>query len=74
MITKQDIIRFVEEIKIESPICSVVIIAGNKGVYSDIKGRQSTLAAVLYLVAKENPDFKEILVKTGAFLVEEDDE
>ena len=74
MITKQDIIRFVEEIKIESPICSFVIIADNKRVYSDIEGRQSTLAAVLYMVAKENPDIKEILVKTGAFLKEEDDE
>lgn len=71
MINKQDIIRFVAGCKVEPMISALVIVTDDKRACPYIEGDQTTLAAALVLVARENPDFKEVLVAAAAYLNEE---
>lgn len=71
MINKQDIIRFVVGCKVEPMISALVIVTDDKRACPYIEGNQTTLAAALVLVARENPDFKEVLITAAAYLDEE---
>lgn len=71
MINKQDIIRFVVGTKVETLKSAVVIVTDDKRACPYIEGDQTTLAAALVLVARENPDFKAVLVTATAYLGEE---
>lgn len=71
MINKQDITRFVAGCKIEAVISALVIVTDDKRACPYIEGNNTTLAAALVLVARENPDFKEVLVTAVAYLGEE---
>lgn len=71
MINKQDIIRFVAGCKLETVISALVIVTDDKRVCPYIEGNNTTLAAALVMVARENPDFKEVLVAAVAYLGEE---
>ena len=71
MINKQDIIRFVVGCKLEPMVSALVIVMDDKRVYPYVEGNNTTLAAALVLVARKNPDFKEVLVAAVANLGEE---
>lgn len=71
MINKQDIIRFVVGCKLKSVISALVIVTDDKRACPYIEGNNATLAAALVLVARENPDFKEVLIAAVAYLDEE---
>ena len=71
MINKQDIIRFVAGCKLETVISALVIVTDDKRACPYIEGNNTTLAAALVLVARKNPDFKEVLVAAVANLGEE---
>lgn len=71
MINKQDIIRFVAGCKLETVISALVIVTDDKRAFPYIEGNNTTLAAALVLVARKNPDFKEVLVAAVANLGEE---
>lgn len=71
MINKQDIIRFVAGCKLESVISALVIVTDDKRACPYIEGNQTTLAAALVLVARENPDFKKVLITAAAYLDKE---
>lgn len=71
MINKQDIIRFVVGCKLESMVSALVIVTDDKRACPYIEGNNTTLAAALVLVARENPDFKEVLIVAAAYLDEE---
>lgn len=67
MINKQDLIHFVDECKIESKISALVIVSDDKRVCHLIEGDETTFAAVLFSLARENPDFKKVLITAAAF-------
>jgi hypothetical protein len=71
MINKQDIIRFVVGCKLEPMVSALVIVTDDKRVSTYVEGNNTTLAAALVLVARKNPDFKEVLVAAVANLGEE---
>lgn len=71
MINKQDIIRFVVGCKLEPMVSALVIVTDDKRVFPYVEGNNTTLAAALILVARKNPDFKEVLVAAVANLGEE---
>ena len=71
MINKQDIIRFVVGCKLEPMVSALVIVTDDKRVCPYVEGNNTTLAAALVLVARKNPDFKEVLVAAVANLGEE---
>ncbi len=68
MINKQDIIRFVVGTKVETLKSAMVIVTDDKRACPYIEGDQTTRAAAMGLVARENPDFKACWVTAASYL------
>ena len=71
MINKQDIIKFVVASKVDALKSAMVIMADDKRAFPYIEGEKITLTAALILVARKNPEFKEVLVAAVEHLGEE---
>ena len=65
---KQEIIRFVIDCKTDGLKSALVILSDDKRACPFIEGDNSTLAASLVMVAKNNPDFEAVLAAAVAYL------
>lgn len=67
MINKQDVIRFIEDAKLETQESAVVIMANKDGVSYYIEGKGIKISAAMILVAKKDQNFMNCLTAAAAY-------
>ena len=71
MISKQILSRFVVNAKVDALESAIVLMTDDKKFSFYMEGKRTQLAAVLAYVAREQPEFKEVLVAAVASLGED---
>lgn len=71
MISKQILSRFVVNAKVDDLESAIVLMTDDKKFSFCMEGKRTQLAAALAYVAREQPEFKEVLVEAVASLGED---